>query len=51
MSNRNRKRNKVICLNHRKSIYLKSLDKLFKGTVPPEYVSERWNKLQEIKGK
>jgi hypothetical protein len=31
--------------------YEKALDGLMEGRIPPEYVSKRFEKLKEIKGK
>ncbi len=39
------------CLSHRQAQYEKAFDGLMAGTLPPEYVSQRWQKLKEIKGK
>lgn len=48
MSTRKHIRRKVMT-EHRNAAYDRSLDKLIKGEVPPDYVHERWNKLKEIK--
>ena len=36
------------CLAHRQVQYEKALDGLIAGTIPPEYVHERWLKLKQL---
>ncbi len=38
-----------VCLNHRQAQYERALDGLMKGTIRPEYVHERFEKLKAIK--
>lgn len=38
-----------LCIQHRQAQYDKALDKLIDGQATPEYVHERWIKLQEAK--
>ncbi len=45
------KEKKANVLNHRRVQYEKALDGLIEGKLPPEYVSERYQKLKEIKGR
>jgi hypothetical protein len=45
------KEKKANCLKHRQAQYFKALDGLMEGKLPPEYVSKRFGKLKEIKGK
>ncbi len=49
MSTRKLKRKQ--CLNHRQAEWEKALDGLIAGKVSPEYVTERWDKLKQVKGK
>ncbi len=46
-----RKIKKSNCLRHRQAQYEKALDGVIEGKLPPSYVSERWQKLKQIKGK
>ncbi len=41
-----------LCIQHRKERYEHWLDRLMKGEeVSPEEVTERWQKLQEVRNK
>ncbi len=51
MKPRKAKEKKGNCLRHRQVQYDKALDGLMEGKLPPEYVSERYQKLKEIKGR
>lgn len=51
MKTQKRKLKRKECISHRQAQYDKALDGVIDGTLPPEYVTQRWQKLKEIKGK
>ncbi len=42
---------KAECLSHRQIQYEKALDGVIEGTIPPEYLHERYLKLKAVKGR
>jgi len=46
-----KKLKRKLCLQHRQERYDHAIDKLIKGEVDPEYVSKRWKKLKQVRGK
>ncbi len=42
---------KVMIIQHRKTMYERALQKLIDGNASPEYVTKRYQKLKEAKGK
>lgn len=39
---------KQLCIQHRKTEYLKAINRVIDGEAEPEYATRRWQKLQEI---
>jgi hypothetical protein len=42
------RRKKRKCFNHRVQQYLKALDGVINGTIPPEYATLRFKKLKDL---
>lgn len=49
MNTLKRKRKKQEIKQHREMVYRNALEKLFNGEVPPEYVTERFEKLKQVR--
>jgi len=49
MNKAKRNRKKIEIKQHRELVYGYALDKLIEGKRPPEYVTERYTKLKQVR--